>query len=80
MLPSLWVERLVHVAVPNEVRQPEQSGGSFRHTARCPKASPLGLESSKVGDETVACVSLEDERQLGGIASIKWKEAVAIKV
>ena len=69
----------MHVAVPNEVRQPEQSGGSFRHTARCPKARPPGLG----GHQSMKCnngfVGLEEERLLARIAWFQLWEAVMMK-
>ncbi|SFH05244.1 hypothetical protein SAMN05421739_105219 [Pontibacter chinhatensis] len=79
IIPSLRVERLVHVAVPR-MRQPKQSGGSFRHTARCPKARPPGLGGQKARDATRRWWELEDERMLARIACFQLREAVARKV
>ena len=39
-VPSLWVERLVDVAVPNEVRQPEQSEEQLQAHRAMPEGEP----------------------------------------
>ncbi|PTX22275.1 hypothetical protein C8N40_10197 [Pontibacter mucosus] len=51
-VPSLWVERLVDVAVPARAAR-SGARSSFRHTARCPKARPPGLGGSQVRDATI---------------------------
>ncbi|SFF94860.1 hypothetical protein SAMN05421739_101475 [Pontibacter chinhatensis] len=62
-----------------EARQPEARGQEAK-AARCSKASPLGLESSKARYETSRLWELEDERQLVRIACVKLREAAAKKV
>ena len=43
------MRRLVNVAVPHAVRQPEQSEGSFSYTALKGKMRPLGLRAPQPG-------------------------------
>ncbi|OKL38786.1 hypothetical protein A3841_06545 [Pontibacter flavimaris] len=74
--PSLWVERLCEFFRCR--RQPE-ARGQEKLPARCPKTSPLGLESTKARDEAVAYVILEDEQQLARISCVKQKEAAAME-
>ncbi|OKL39760.1 hypothetical protein A3841_00610 [Pontibacter flavimaris] len=61
------------------MRQPEVRGQE-KLPARCPRTSPLGLESTKVRNETIGLWELQDQRQLESIACVKQKEAVDMEV
>ncbi|OKL41207.1 hypothetical protein A3841_15425 [Pontibacter flavimaris] len=55
-------------------RSAAEAGGN---TARCPKASPPGLEGAKARNETVGMWELEDQRCFESIACMKLQEAAA---
>ncbi|WP_266203870.1 hypothetical protein [Pontibacter kalidii] len=78
-VPSLWVERLVDFRFRFSEIAETAGQAKEMYTARCPKTSPLGLESTKAEVKRAGCKA-KDERQLVRMTCMKMQQAVAMKV